>query len=107
MISDIIHKPAEEEKEKHVPNIAVNGNLVTVKCGRDVWHPSTEQHYIGWIKLYGVDKEGKFRELGSANPTPVISQPGASFMVDVGNFKEVHALIYCNLHGIWENELKL
>ena len=107
MISNKIHKPEEEEKEKHVPHIEVNGNTVTVKCGRDVQHPSTDQHYIGWIKLFGVDKQDNFRELGSANLTPVLSHPGASFMVNVGNYKKFLALIYCNLHGLWENKLKL
>ena len=98
--------PEEEGKEKHVPNITVNGNTVTVKCGKDVMHPSTEAHYIGWIKLFGVDKEGLFRELGSVNPTPG-STPVASFSVEIGNIKELYALIYCNLHGIWENKLPL
>lgn len=103
----MIHAPPEEEgKEKHIPNITVAGDTVTVKCGKDVMHPATEAHYIGWIKLFGVDKEGLFRELGSVNPIHT-EAPVVNFSVDLGNIKELYALIFCNIHGIWENKLDL
>ncbi len=106
MIKDKIHAPAEETgKEKHVPFIELHGDKIKVSCGKDIMHPSTAEHYIGWIKLYGLDKEGLFRELGSANPTPGITNPVAVFAVDGNNYKELHALIYCNVHGLWENTL--
>ena len=107
MISKMIHAPPEEEgKEKHVPSITVDDNTVTIKCGKDIMHPSTEAHYIGWIKLFGVDKEGLFRELGSVNPIHT-EAPVVSFSVELGNIRELHALIFCNIHGIWENKLPL
>lgn len=109
MIKDLIHAPEEEAgKEKHVPFIEkLEGGVVRVTCGEKVRHPSTEQHYIQWIKLFGTDKEGKFRELGSATLTPVYAQPQASFTVNIENYSELQALIYCNLHGLWQNSLKL
>ena len=109
MISDLIHKPAEEAEkgEKHVPYIEVLDGKVKVSCGKDIMHPSTEAHYIVWMKLYGIDKEGKFRELGSFYPKPVEEPPVAEFNIDVSNQKELHALIFCNIHGHWENKLVL
>ena len=108
MIHELIHKPGEEmAKEKHVPHIEVVDGKVKVSCGKDIMHPSTEGHYISWLKLYGVDKDGNFRELGSYYPKPVEEQPVAEFEVDVSNQKELHALILCNIHGLWENTLVL
>jgi superoxide reductase len=109
MIKDMIHSPSEETgKEKHVPNIEkVNDKTVKVSCGKVVMHPSLENHYIGWMKLFGIDKEGKLKELGSFSPSPVLAQPIADFAVDVTQYKELIALIWCNLHGLWENSLKL
>jgi len=103
-----MHKPEEETgKEKHVPYIEINENIVTIKCGKDIIHPSTENHYIAWIKLYGEDSEGKIRELGSANPTPALAQPFVSFQIELSKFKKLIAFIYCNIHGLWQNELAL
>ncbi|MHA1451913.1 MAG: desulfoferrodoxin family protein [Promethearchaeota archaeon] len=65
------------------------------------------EDFIKWLKLYGVDKDGNFRELGSYCPKPVEEQPVAEFEVDVSNQKELHALIFCNLHGLWESKLAL
>ena len=108
MIHELIHKPGEEmAKEKHVPHIEVLDGKVKVSCGKDIMHPSTEGHYIKWLKLYGVDKDGNFRELGSNCPKPVEEQPVAEFEVDISIYKEFHALIFCNLHGLWENSLTL
>lgn len=108
MIKDFLHTASEESgKEKHVPYIQVDKNMVKISCGKDVMHPSTEQHYIQWMKLFGVDAEGKIRELGSGEPTPVLAQPVVAFSIDVTKFKKLMAIIYCNIHGLWESELAL
>lgn len=108
MIKDLIHSPNEEEKQKHTPNIVnVHDNRISVTCGKDIMHPSTEAHNIAWIKLFGIDKEDKFRELGSFSPAPGIALPLAVFDVKLPEYKELQALIYCNLHGLWQNTLKL
>ena len=109
MIKDLIHGIAEEMgKEKHVPHIQkIDDKTVKVSCGKDVMHPSLENHYIGWMKLYGIDKDGKLKELGSYSPAPVFAQPVAVFSVDVTQYKSLMALIWCNIHGFWENTLNL
>ncbi len=108
MLSDMIHKPAEEEKEKHTPDILiVDEKTVKLMCGKEILHPSTDKHYIAWLKLYGIDKDDKLHELGTHYPTPVLSDPVAYFTVDVNNYKAFHAIEFCNIHGLWENEKKM
>ncbi|MBD3351641.1 MAG: desulfoferrodoxin [Candidatus Lokiarchaeota archaeon] len=108
MIKDILHEKAEETQEKHVPHIAIDGTKVTVSCGKDIMHPSTKDHFIGWMKLYTVDNNGRTLEVGSSEPTASLAQPVACFtLTSVDNIKKLMAVIYCNIHGIWENELEL
>ena len=41
---------ADAAVEKHVPDVEINGNTVTVKVG-SVAHPMVEAHYIEWVIL--------------------------------------------------------
>jgi superoxide reductase len=105
MIDALINKPEKEQKEKHVPFIEkLDDKTIKVTIGRDILHPSLQEHYIVWIKLYAEDAEGKFREIGSYEPTPVLSPPIAYFTCEVPKYKKFHALIFCNIHGLWEQE---
>lgn len=38
----------DASKEKHVPDVSIEGNLVTVQVGSTI-HPMTDEHYIQWI----------------------------------------------------------
>lgn len=109
-LSDCIHKPDEERtKEKHVPEMKLNGNHVDIKCGATTMHPATEKHYIGTIRLFGITKEGNITlELGCQQIWPGLGEPVASFRVcDLEKYKGLLAVAYCNLHGCWENYLEL
>lgn len=78
-------------KEKHVPVIERNGDMVKVKVG-SVAHPMEEKHYIEWIELMDGDKTyRKFLKPGDT--------PEAEFCV---NSKDLYAREYCNLHGLWK-----
>lgn len=108
MIHELINKPEKETQEKHVPFIQkLDDKTIKVTIGRDILHPSLDGHYIVWIHLYAEDAEGKFREIGRYEPTPVLSPPVAYFSCDVAKYKKFHAMSFCNLHGIWEQELVL
>ena len=71
-------------KEKHVPMVRANGNLVTVSVG-SVTHPMEEKHYIEWISLQ--TKQGE--------------KPEVTFALAEGDEVEA-AYAYCNLHGLWK-----
>lgn len=108
-LSEVIKTGVEEGKEKHVPFILVRncegcGELsVTVKVGEKIFHPSTVEHYIEYIELFGITQEKKLIlitkfELGKENTIPYVKTH-----IKKGLFKKIIALSFCNLHGLWEN----
>ncbi len=80
-------------REKHVPVIEQDGDIVTVKVG-SVEHPSLPAHYIEWILL---ETEQGF-QIHYLKPG---MKPEAVFKV---NEAVVAAYEYCNLHGLWKAE---
>ncbi len=80
-------------KEKHVPVIERNGDMVTVKVG-SVAHPMEEKHYIEWIELL-ADGRIYRKHLKPGD------KPEASFICKA---EKLVAREYCNLHGLWKKE---
>ena len=85
----------EASREKHIPEVKVEGNTVTV-CVGAVEHPMAPEHNIEWVYLQ-TDKGGqrKCLEVGKA---PVVS-------FALADEKPVAAYAYCNLHGLWKAEI--
>lgn len=79
-------------REKHVPVITQEGNLVTVTVGA-VEHPMTEAHSIEWIAL--ETRAGMQRR----TLTPA-EAPRAVFALTAGD-EVVNAYAYCNLHSLF------
>ena len=79
--------------EKHVPEVDVAGNTVTVKVG-SVEHPMTEEHFIANIIL--ETKCG----VQIVTLTPDM-KPEAVFALADGD-EVVAAYEYCTLHGFWK-----
>jgi superoxide reductase len=79
-------------KEKHIPVVTRDGDILTVKIG-SVEHPMLEEHYIEWIYVF-QDNGGQRRVLSPGSP------PEAQFHLSGGEPIEVYA--YCNLHGLWK-----
>lgn len=78
--------------EKHMPQVEVDGNLVTVRVG-DIFHPMTEAHHIGWVALF--TDEGVYRKKLKIGEDPVVK-----FLLSDG--EEVSSVYaYCNEHGLW------
>ena len=79
-------------REKHVPEVSVDKNIVTVMVG-SVEHPMTEMHYIEWIIL--ETSHGSYKYNFKPN-----DKPEAKFILrDDEVFIKAYA--YCNLHGLW------
>ena len=106
-------KTADAGKEKHVPEISVaecnscGGLRVRVIVGKEVLHPSTPEHSIKTIAIYGVTNEAKIDQLavfqlGDENTKPLVR---ASIVKD--KYAKLLATSYCNLHGLWENSFEL
>jgi superoxide reductase len=80
--------------EKHVPVYEVVDNELVVTVG-EVEHPMSEEHYIMWVLL--VTDNRSYRVELKPNDKPVIKLP----YVDNSTL-----YAYCNLHGLWKNEIK-
>jgi superoxide reductase len=113
--------------EKHVPVVeapgrAASGEAFEVKLsvGREIAHPNTAAHYIKWIKLFFVPDGGKFAiELATLSfdahadtndpehPGPAHADPFGSARVKLTASGTLVAQSYCNIHGLWENSVKI
>ena len=80
--------------EKHVPTYEIEGNEIIVKVG-EVIHPMEENHYIMWISL--VTNEKVIR---------VSLKPGEEPIVRLPYIKGSVIYEYCNLHGLWKNNVE-
>ena len=85
----------EASREKHIPVITVDGNVVKAVVG-SVLHPMSEEHHIAWIYLE-TDKGGQMKHL-DFNAEPVIT-------FNLGDEKPIAVYAYCNLHGLWKVEI--
>ena len=92
-MQELIAGTVDASKEKHIPVITREGNVVTVKVG-SVPHPMTKEHHIAWIALQ--TEHGNQRV--ELDP---VGQPEAKFALLDGD-KVVTAYEYCNLHGLWK-----
>ncbi len=94
-MKELTPNTVDAAKEKHVPVVKVEGDLVTVEVG-SVAHPMTEAHLIQWIYLQ-TEKGGQRKMLKPGE------EPKAVFALH--DDKAVAAYEYCNLHGLWKLEL--
>ncbi len=90
-------KSDDTKNEKHVPFIQEMEDGYLVKVGEEVDHPMTDAHWIQFIELI-IDGNKVYRHY----LTPE-DKPEAYFKVEKGSV--VKAREYCNLHGLWSNNL--
>ncbi len=86
----------EASREKHIPVVKKEGNLVRATVG-SVLHPMTEEHSITWVYLQ-TDKGGQRKCL----------EPGAApeVVFALADEKPVAVFAYCNLHGLWKADVE-
>ena len=94
-MSELTANTVEASVEKHLPVVEVEDNVVRVTVG-SVEHPMAEEHFIERIYLE-TENGGQYKKL---NPGQV---PAAVFTL-TGD-KAVAAYAYCNLHGLWKQEI--
>ena len=118
-----LFQSADWKTEKHVPVIEVPEKIkkgeksqISVSVGKEIPHPNTTEHHIGWIEVYFLPQGEKFpfqvgkfefsahgESTQGPNTSTVYTHPEA-----VWNFKTEHpgtiyASSYCNIHGLWQN----
>lgn len=108
------------KNEKHVPVIKVPQRVskgesfeVTVCIGEEIPHPNTFEHHIQWVKVFFKPENGKFPiEVFSSNFTShgesdVFTDYKSTFSFKSEVSGDLYALSFCNIHGLWENEVNL
>lgn len=95
-ITEVVANTTDAAKEKHVPEVSVDGSLVKVQVG-SVAHPMMDAHYIQFIIL--ETKNGYQKK--DLKPG---AEPKAEFVLAQGD-EPVAVYEYCNLHGLWKKAL--
>jgi superoxide reductase len=126
MISSEIQS-ADWKTEKHAPVIELEDSIeagketrITASIGKEIAHPNTTEHYIAWIKILYTPDGGKFPiQLGDfqftahgesakgANQGPAFTEPFVTVSVKLAQSGTIHAMSYCNIHGLWQSEAKI
>ena len=92
-MEELVPGTVDAAREKHVPEVEINGNVVRVKVG-EVTHPMLDVHYIEWIAI--ETNKGVHRVNLKPGEDPV-----ATFVLADGEVF-VSAYEHCNLHGLWK-----
>lgn len=117
---------ADWKQEKHVPVIDIGeakakGEVkICVTVGKEITHPNTTEHHIGWIEVYFLPKGEKFPyQIGRCefsshgastqgpNTSTLYTQPKVSLTLKTEKPGTVLATSYCNIHGLWESSQDL
>lgn len=113
--------------EKHVPAIEAPDRVaarevfdVAVTLGKAANHPNTVEHHIRYIRLFFKPDDDKFlynvgncefaahgESAAGANEGPVHCHHGATFQMMVDRPGTLHAVSYCNIHGLWESKKRV
>lgn len=114
---------ADWKTEKHVPVIEAPEHVkadeffsVKASLGKSVAHPNTTEHHIRWIQLFFHPEGAKapyqvgsfeFTAHGESvdgpNKGPVFTHHEVSVAMKSGKSGTLHALAYCNIHGVWQS----
>ena len=119
-------KQDDWKNEKHVPVMELPAGInrgepteVRVSVGKEIGHPNTASHHIAWIKLFFFAEGAKFpvevadfhfsehgadAEDETAN---VVTEHDVTARITFNASGQLQALSYCNLHGLWQNEMEI
>ncbi len=103
------------KRESHTPKIEAPAQVkpdepfsLKVTVGP---HPNTVEHSIRWIMVMFEEEGRAFNPvyLGKASMNPVTTQPELVLNVKLQKSGVIHAIEYCNLHGLWsaKREIKV
>ena len=94
-MTELVPGSVDASREKHVPQVTLDGDKVKVVIGA-VEHPMAEEHHIAWVYLE-CDRGGQRKNL------EVGAAPEVVFAI--ADEKPIAVYAYCNLHGLWVAEL--
>ena len=98
------------KRESHTPKIEAPAQVkpdeqftLKVTVGP---HPSTVEHSIRWIMVMFEEEGRAFNPvyLGKVSLNPVTTQPELILNLKLRKGGVIHAVEYCNLHGLWSGK---
>ncbi len=101
------------KRESHTPKIEAPAQVkpdeqfsLKVTVGP---HPNTVEHSIRWIMVMFEEEGRAFNPvyLGKASLNPVTTQPEMILSVKLQKGGVIHAVEYCNLHGLWSGKMAI
>jgi superoxide reductase len=118
---------ADWKSEKHVPVIECPDQVkkdetfdIKISLGKEVAHPNKTEHHIRWITLYFHPEGDKFTyQVGhyefnahgesaqGPDTGPVYTNHTVTTSCKVGKGGTLHALAFCNIHGLWESSKEI
>ena len=118
---------ADWKTEKHVPVIEAQDTIkkgdvleVSVTVGKEIAHPNTAAHHIGWISVYFLADGEKFpyqisridlTSHGASAQGPdasgIYTLPSVKCNIKSEKSGSIIAVSYCNIHGLWEGTKKI
>ena len=93
-MTELVANTTDAAQEKHVPTYEIKEDKLIVTVG-EVEHPMEENHYIEWI---AVEREDEIQR--------VYLEPGFEPTATFQYKENATIYAYCNLHGLWKNEIK-
>ncbi len=101
------------KRESHTPKIeapvrAKPEETITVKVSVGP-HPNTVEHSIRWVAVFFYEEGRAFNPVSLAKvsfnaPT---TEPEVTLKQKLGKSGVLHALEYCNLHGLWSGKKEI
>ncbi len=101
------------KRESHTPKIEAPASVkagqafeVKISVGP---HPNTVEHSIRGITVYFEEEGRAFNpvKIGKAHFTPVYASPEIVLKLQLQKGGVIHAVEYCNLHGLWSNKKEI
>ncbi len=113
--ADVVVPPDKEGKEKHVPQIEVPAKVkigesfkITIIVGKEAPHPNTIEHHIKWIEVFAKDDTARpVVHVATFDMGPTYASPTVTFPMMLSKSATIHALEYCNIHGVWDNSARV
>lgn len=68
------------------------------------------EHYISWVQVFFHPEGSKFPieigkfEFKAHGESDLFSQPFGVCQTKINKSGTIHAISYCNIHGLWENK---
>ena len=113
-----IFQTSDWKHEKHVPVIEIleekdDKIKIRVCVGKEIPHPNTKEHHIAWIQVFFLPENAQYAveiykaEFRAHGEYENYTEPIVEFWFKKRGKGKLIAFSYCNIHGLWKNEITI